>query len=429
MVILVACCVGGTGLSVSQAALVPVTPIFRINVTTSGNQIAARPLPLADGGFVVIWESAVGGAAESTVYGQRFDSGANATGAEFEMNVPSPVLSLATVGESVVAVFNADDGVSVGVFDLTGQLLDVLVADLTLSNGAASISATGGELVLTWPVFTSSVRARRLAVDGDPTESSFVVHESADDYSGPRLATRADGSFVVVWSTSRDHQAIWARLFADDDTPIGDRLLVSDVSQAGGRDVCVDPQSGAFVVGWQMADPPELQVRRFGVDGGLFSSALCTGLNGRPSLSCLQRDRFVVAGAVEPQGQTKNLSGARAFDADSRPVGSVLIDGFGLEVTALQNDGLVATWTHCDDTEAACDVFGRQFVVSSEAECPGDCDQNGVVSVDELLVGVEMALSGRFDLGRCPAIETNTDCVVSMSELVLAVGQALEGCK
>lgn len=58
--------------------------------------------------------------------------------------------------------------------------------------------------------------------------------------------------------------------------------------------------------------------------------------------------------------------------------------------------------------------------------CPGDCNDDGFVTVDEMVRGVNIALGG--DLGRCAAFDTSNDQVVTVDEMVQAVTAALEGC-
>lgn len=59
--------------------------------------------------------------------------------------------------------------------------------------------------------------------------------------------------------------------------------------------------------------------------------------------------------------------------------------------------------------------------------CPGDCDGNGIVSVDEIVRGVVIAAGG-LDIGACTAFDVNGDGRVTVDELVAAVRRALEGC-
>lgn len=58
----------------------------------------------------------------------------------------------------------------------------------------------------------------------------------------------------------------------------------------------------------------------------------------------------------------------------------------------------------------------------SELPCIGDCDASGVVTVDELLTGVDVVL-GQSPLTRCERLQR-----ASVDALVVAVGNALHGC-
>jgi hypothetical protein len=59
--------------------------------------------------------------------------------------------------------------------------------------------------------------------------------------------------------------------------------------------------------------------------------------------------------------------------------------------------------------------------------CPGDCNADGAVTIDELVRGVGIAL-GSTGLGTCPAFATGAGDAVSIDELVAAVNAALGGC-
>jgi hypothetical protein len=59
--------------------------------------------------------------------------------------------------------------------------------------------------------------------------------------------------------------------------------------------------------------------------------------------------------------------------------------------------------------------------------CIGDCNSSGSVTVDELLVGLNIALgSDRID--ECAAFEDTVDGEVTVDELVEGVRNALQGC-
>jgi hypothetical protein len=59
--------------------------------------------------------------------------------------------------------------------------------------------------------------------------------------------------------------------------------------------------------------------------------------------------------------------------------------------------------------------------------CPGDCDGDRRVTVDELVTGVSIAL-GHIPATRCLQFDTNDDGRVTVDELVIAVNRALQGC-
>jgi hypothetical protein len=59
--------------------------------------------------------------------------------------------------------------------------------------------------------------------------------------------------------------------------------------------------------------------------------------------------------------------------------------------------------------------------------CTGDCDQSGRVTVEELVRGVSILLTGS-GLAGCPAIDADSDGGVVVSEAVQAVANAMDGC-
>ena len=61
------------------------------------------------------------------------------------------------------------------------------------------------------------------------------------------------------------------------------------------------------------------------------------------------------------------------------------------------------------------------------AACVGDCNGDGFVTIDELVLAVQIALTGD-GVARCEAIDNNLDGLVSVDELILAVNKALDGC-
>lgn len=59
--------------------------------------------------------------------------------------------------------------------------------------------------------------------------------------------------------------------------------------------------------------------------------------------------------------------------------------------------------------------------------CPGDCDGDGRVVVDELVTAVNLALTQQ-PVTPCPAVDRNANGVITIDELVAATDTMLEGC-
>ena len=61
------------------------------------------------------------------------------------------------------------------------------------------------------------------------------------------------------------------------------------------------------------------------------------------------------------------------------------------------------------------------------AQCVGDCNRDAEVTVDELVLGVNIAL-GTAQLAACPLLDADASQDVTIDELIAAVNSALNGC-
>ena len=77
-----------------------------------------------------------------------------------------------------------------------------------------------------------------------------------------------------------------------------------------------------------------------------------------------------------------------------------------------------------DDGQTGAELWS---VVLPATACPGDCDDSGAVTVDELVRGVGIAL-GTGAADTCAALDANGDGAVAIDELIAAVRAALDGC-
>ncbi len=63
----------------------------------------------------------------------------------------------------------------------------------------------------------------------------------------------------------------------------------------------------------------------------------------------------------------------------------------------------------------------------AQAQCIGDCNGDGQVTINELITGVNIAL-GSQPVSTCPAFDPNGDGEVTINELIAGVNNALNGC-
>ncbi len=63
----------------------------------------------------------------------------------------------------------------------------------------------------------------------------------------------------------------------------------------------------------------------------------------------------------------------------------------------------------------------------ASAQCAGDCSGDGEVTVNELVLGVNIAL-GNASIEQCSSFDVNSDAEVTVTELIGAVNSALNGC-
>lgn len=59
--------------------------------------------------------------------------------------------------------------------------------------------------------------------------------------------------------------------------------------------------------------------------------------------------------------------------------------------------------------------------------CVGDCNHDGIVTIDELIAGVTVALGNQAPTD-CPAMDANGDGTITIDEIIAAVGNALGAC-
>ena len=322
---------------------------IQANTYTTGAQKYSAVSALADGGFVITWESEGQDGDGSGIYGQRFASDGSTVGSEFQINSHT-----------------------------TGDQISPTVTALN-----------DGGFVVTWAHYLAGagygISAQRFAADGSAMGEEFQVTSDFDHgHRYPSVSALEDGGYVVVWQTSgkdgwggRHSYGIYGQRFGVDGSAVGDEFLVNTYTRFSQEYAFVTGlKDGGFIVGWQSSghqdgDDYGIFAQRYGADGstvgGEFQVNSYTDYAQRsPSIAALEDGGFVIT--WESWGQDGSAYGiyGQRYAADGSAVGgefqvstSTTLHQWYSSVTAASDGGFVVTWSSYDDSEGG--VFGQRY--------------------------------------------------------------------
>jgi hypothetical protein len=188
-----------------------------------------------------------------------------------------------------------------------------------------------------------------------------------------------------------------------------------------------------------------------GKTGGNCRSALVTaGHNLEDTNTCGFTETTDIVG-VDPQLCALGPYGGPTF-THAVPMGSAALDAGGSDCPATDQRGEPRPKDGNGDGTSTCDIGAFEAQTAAQKcetviptqtptrpaatptptlgpACPGDCGEDGDVTVDELLRAIGIALSDApVSTSGCRAADLNHDDKVTIDELVTAVRAALEGC-
>lgn len=414
---------------------------FIVNTYSTDSQRAAAVCSDAESRFVVVWQSYGQDDDGYGVFARRFDSAGQSSGPEFQVSTSNlysqvePDVTCSAAGDFVVVWSGGNQSASD--YDIVGRRFtssgssqgsDFTINTFTsVGQVAPSVSVDGsGGFVVAWTSYEDQdgdgygVFGQRFASDGSPAGSEMQINTYAtSNQLAPALAVDANGAFVVAWSSSQGPDPgydVFGQRFASQGAVIGTEFQANTyttgdqgVSLGAGR--VLDVASGAtdsFVIVWQSSalTAPSHDGDGIGVFGQRFAgsppapvgtefraNSATAGDQGYPSVCATASGSFVVV--WESRGESVDAIFAQRYDSGGGPLGPEI---------------RVST-----DTARA------------PGRCPGDCDGSLLVSIDELVTGVNIALARR-PAADCAAFDANNSATVTVDELVTAVRAAIEGC-
>jgi FG-GAP-like repeat len=299
----------------------------------------------------------------------------------------------------VLADFNGDEKLDVATADAFGDTVSVRLGVGDGTFGELKQTTVGGG--------PYGLAAGRL--DGDQ-----IIDLAVTLYDESRLATligNGDGTFLFAGTAAAAEV---------DDAPVG--VALADFNDDGNLDAGVATESFDSVdVLLGNGDGTFGPFTSYQV--GAFPESVAAGdYNGDGVVDLASADSL---GTIDFDGSVSVLLGmgdgtfeeAVAFEVDPGPYGIVAAD--------LNDDRLPDLVTaNIDDTTIS--VLTNTGTPPTPS-CVGDCNDDGMVAINELILGVNIAL-GSASVDDCPAFDENGNGMVGINELVAAVNNALGGC-
>ncbi|MGM5528963.1 Ig-like domain-containing protein [Mixta calida] len=260
---------------------------FNVNSGT-GASSQGHPVitPLSDGGYMVVWQAAVDNVWQ--IYGRQYDadgspvadqqilsstslsvSGILGVGADWE-----PLPSVTTLSNGKVAITYTKKGngydTAVKIYDPTTHTVGTeFIANQTVTNNQASPSVSAldnGNFVVTWDSNDKSgpdqngysVWGRIYDAEGKAVSNEFIINTvTAGDQHLAKVASRPDGSFVIVFVSATDADAgagtygIYAQYFDASGARVGQQMRINQLTYGDQTEVDVTfLEGGQLYVTW-----------------------------------------------------------------------------------------------------------------------------------------------------------------------------------
>ncbi len=324
-------------------------PDFFVNNTTLNSQDNPAVASLADGRFIVTWQSDEG-ATSNDIRARIFNADGSVVGPDFVINTTTansqsvPVVSALADGRFIVT-WQSDEGVATGndirarIFNADGSAAaSDFVVNTTTANGQGTpaIGALAdGRFIVTWEsnegaATGSDIRARVFKADGTAAGSDFIVNSTtANTQNVSAITALADGRLIATWTSDEGAATgsdIRARIINADGSAVGADFIVNSTAVNTQRNPAIASLAdGRLVITWQ-SDEGTRDVRATILDPKIFigtsSSDGWTGGDREDSLYGLAGDD-----SFSGKGANDYLNGGDGLDTLFGDAGNDTLDG------------------------------------------------------------------------------------------------------
>jgi Ca2+-binding RTX toxin-like protein len=384
----------------------------RVNATTAGDQTGPAVTALADGGYVVTWES--GDGSGYGVYAQRYGADGSAIGAETRINTTTSndqyqsAITALTDGGYVVAWTSVDGSgygvVSVQRYDASGLAVGSEARHITdlywlPDQGTPAITGLAdGGYVVTW---TNSgqgydwILSQRYSPDGAAVGSPNNVDEGSPyPRVNQTITALADGGYVVTWSADYLYfndgslAEIFVRRFSASGTAVGAEARINTTTAGNqGSPAIAGLEDGGYVVTW--TSDSDIYAQRYAASGAAVGpetriNTTTADSQFNPAITALADGGYVVMWeGVDDSGygvyaQRYGANGS-AVGAETR-INTTTANGQGTPaVTALPDGGYVVAWMSDNQDGSGYGVYTQRFDASGgTVKLTGDSAANTV---------------------------------------------------
>jgi len=266
----------------------PLGSEFQINAYTDDHQFAESVTSLANGGFIVTWKSLSQDGDVYGIYGQRYDSNGNPLGSEFQVNTytkddqeEAEVTALADGGFVIVWESEDQDESGWGIYgqqyDRNGNAVGSefqanTYTEKSQSNPSVTSLSPDGGFVITWQSSTQNGRGiygQRYDRDGNPIGDEFQVNTYMNrSQQYPSISSLNDGGFVITWDSygqDGSEKGVYGQRYDSNGNPIGSEFQVNTYTNNSQSNPSVTSlTTGEVVILWVSDEQDSSHVGIFG---------------------------------------------------------------------------------------------------------------------------------------------------------------------
>ncbi|WP_281288783.1 calcium-binding protein [Phaeobacter marinintestinus] len=401
-----------------MSELVPETGEILVNSFTANNQDDPRITALPDGGFIVVWESFGPFGVGNTIFQQVYDSDGNTVGGNVRVNTTT------TISQSNPRVEVLADGSWIVTWNSYGGSLPeteimarVFAPDGTPTGPQFQVNSfaagqqdwpeitalnTGGFLVVWFSDGPDGdghgIRGQRYDSAGNPLGAEIGINSTTvGDQRAPQVDTFSDGRVIVTWQNPvYDVNGDWVggtshgQILSPIGRPIGGEFeLFSGVAFNGAFSVATFPDGRFVVVGWSATDSGnEVVGQMYDANGVPLAPPVTQSVPGasvyEPRVEILPDGGFVVTVTVDVAGNEQMAGNENTymqrFDAEGELVGD-----------PVQVNTTVGTGVYQDDADVTVLEDGRIAVVWEGYNQDGDGDGVFLRIFESQLIGTDSA--------------------------------------